>query len=281
MLKFGWFSTGRGEGSRRLLQAVQQSISNGDIDGKIGFVFCNREPGESEQTDMFFRLVQSYQIPLVYFSSKKFKERLPAKTNSGQEPPISSASPHNSSPDAPAKENPSQQRWRILYDREIDTRIKKFAPNICVMAGYMLILGEELCQQYTMINIHPAPPGGPVGTWREVMWKLIEQKAEQAGAMMHLVTPELDRGPVISYCSFPIKGLPFDSYWQKDDRDGLFALIRQYELAREFPLIISTIKALSHGDISIKDNMVIDAHGKPVKGYDLSKIIDKLVTETD
>ena len=281
MLKFGWFSTGRGEGSRRLLQAVQQSISNGDIDGKIDFVFCNREPGESEQTDMFFKLVQSYGIPLVCFSSKKFKERLPANSNSRQEPPINSASPHNSSPDAPAKENPSQQRWRILYDREIDTRIKKFAPDICVMAGYMLILGEELCQQYTMINIHPAPPEGPVGTWKEVMWKLIEQKAEQAGAMMHLVTPELDRGPVISYCSFPIKGLPFDSYWQKDDRDGLFALIRQHELAREFPLIISTIKALSHGDIGIKGNMVIDAHGKPVKGYDLSKIIDKLVAETN
>ena len=281
MLKFGWFSTGKGEGSRRLLQAVQQSISNGDIDGKIGFVFCNREPGESEQTDMFFSLVHSYGLPLVCFSSKKFKEGLPAKTNSGQEPPISSASHYNSSLDTPGEENPSQQRWRILYDREIDTRIKKFAPDICVMAGYMLILGEELCQQYTMINIHPAPPGGPVGTWKEVMWKLIEQKAEQAGAMMHLVTPELDKGPVISYCSFPIKGLPFDSYWQKDDRDGLFALIRQYELAREFPLIISTIKALSHGDISIKDNMVIDAHGKILKGYDLSKEIDELVTETD
>ena len=280
MLKLGWFSTGRGEGSRRLLQAVQQSISNGDIDGKIGFIFCNREPGESEQTDMFFRLVQSYGIPLVCFSSKKFKERLPANTNSRQELPVGSASHYHSSTDAPGEENPSQQRWRILYDREIDKRIKKFAADICVMAGYMLILGEELCQRYTMINIHPAPPGGPVGTWREVMWKLIEQKAEQAGAMMHLVTPELDKGPVISYCSFPIKGMPFDPYWQKDDRDSLFALIRKYELAREFPLIISTIKALSHGDISIKDNMIIDAHGKILKGYDLSREIDKLVAET-
>lgn len=280
MLKLGWFSTGNGEGSRRLLQAVQQSISNGNIDGKIGFVFCNKEPAESEQTDMFFRLVRSYDIPLVYFSSKEFKERLPSNTNSGQDAPVSSASHHNSSTDASGEEIASQQRWRILYDREIDKRIKEFAPDICVLAGYMLILGEELCQRYTMINIHPAPPWGPVGTWKEVMWKLIEQKAEQAGAMMHLVTPELDKGPVISYCSFPIKGMPFEPYWKKDDRDSLFKLIRQYELAREFPLIISTIKALSHGDISIKDNLVIDAHGKILKGYDLSKEIDKLVAET-
>jgi folate-dependent phosphoribosylglycinamide formyltransferase PurN len=281
MLKLGWFSTGKGEGSRQLLQAVQQSISNGDIDGKIIYVFCNREPGESEQTDMFFKLVQSYGIPLVYFSSKKFRERLPANTNSMQNPSVSPASHYNSSIDTSGEENPSHERWRILYDREIDKRIKKFAPDICVMAGYMLILGDELCQRYTMINIHPAAPGGPVGTWKEVMWKLIEQKAEQAGAMMHLVTPELDKGPVISYCSFPIKGLPFEPYWQKDDRDSLFTLIRQYELAREFPLIISTIKALSHGEICIKDNMVIDAHGKILKGYDLSREIDKLVTETD
>ena len=278
MLNLGWFSSGKGEGSRRLLQAVQQSISNGDIDGKIGFVFCNREPGESEQTDLFFKLVQSYNIPLVHFSSKKFKEGLPVSTNSKHNPPISSDSYNNSGTNISEDKNPSHERWRILYDREIEKEIRQFAPDICVMAGYMLIIGEELCQHYTIINLHPAPPGGPVGTWKEVMWKLIEHKAEQAGAMMHLVTPELDKGPVISYCSFPIRGMPFDSYWQKDDRDNLFTLIRQYELAREFPLIVSTIKALSHGDISVKDNMVIDAHGKILKGYDLSKEIDRVVT---
>jgi len=281
MLNLGWFSSGKGEGSRRLLQAVQQSISNGDIDGKIGFVFCNREPGESEQTDLFFKLVQSYKIPLVHFSSKKFKEGLPTSIYSKHEPPISSASHDNNITGAPVDKNPSHERWRILYDREIEKRIKQFTPDICVMAGYMLILGEELCQHYTMINLHPAPPWGPIGTWKEVMWKLIEQKAERAGAMMHLVIPELDKGPVISYFSFPIRGMPFDPYWQKDDRDSLFTLIRQHELAREFPLIISTIRALSHGDISIKDNMVIDAHGKILKGYDLSKEIDKVVTETN
>jgi len=280
MLKLGWFSSGKGEGSRRLLQAVQQSTSNGDIDGKIDFVFCNREPGESEQTDMFFKLVQSYQIPLVYFSSKKFKERYNADSDSEQISPYSPVNQHHNGTNDSLENNPSYERWRILYDREIDKRIKQFAPDICVMAGYMLILGEKLCRQYTMINIHPAPPGGPIGTWKEVMRELIEQKAEHAGAMMHLVTPELDKGPVISYFSFPIKGMPFDPYWQIDDRDSLFALIREYELRREFPLIISTIKALSHGDISIKDNMVVDAKGKILKGYDLSKEIDKFVTET-
>jgi phosphoribosylglycinamide formyltransferase-1 len=278
MLELGWFSTGRGEGSRRLLQAVQQNIISGEINSTISFVFCNREPGESEQTDLFIELVHSYDIPLICFSSKKFKEKLSANNNRDCDSPAILTSQGIST--IADSEKPAQQRWRILYDREIEKRIKNFSTDICVMAGYMLIVGEELCQHYTMINLHPAPPGGPVGTWKEVMWKLIESQAGEAGAMMHLVTPELDKGPVISYFLFPIKGMPFDPYREKDDREGLFALIRQHELAREFPLIISTIKALSRGDISVKNGRVLDVHGKLIHGYDLSREIDKLVSES-
>jgi len=279
MLKLGWFSSGRGEGSRRLLQAVQQNIISGDITSKISFVFCNREPGESEQTDLFIELVHSYDIPLICFSSKKFKEKLSADNNRDYNSPATLTSQHTGTI-SNGDINPSQQRWRILYDRELEKRIKNFSADICVMAGYMLIVGEELCQHYTMINLHPAAPGGPVGTWKEVMWKLIEEQAEEAGAMMHLVTPELDKGPVISYCLFPIKGMPFDPYWDKGDRESLFTLIRQHELAREFPLIISTIKALSRRDISVENGRVINAHGEIIHGYDLSKEIDGLISET-
>ena len=249
MLNIGWFSTGRDEAARQLLQAAQESISNGDIAGKISFVFSNREPGESPQSDLFFQLVHSYDIPLVCFSHRKFKTE--------------------------AKQ--SQENWRLKYDSEVKKRIAKFAPDLCVLAGYMLIIGEELCRKYNMINLHPAPPGGPVGSWQEVIWKLIEDKAAEAGAMIHLVTPELDRGPVISYCLFPVRGKSFNRYWQKDDKDALFNLIRQHELAREFPLIISTLKALSQGELSIRDGKVIDARGRSIDGYDLSSKINKAI----
>ncbi|GAH59253.1 unnamed protein product, partial [marine sediment metagenome] len=43
-------------------------------------------------------------------------------------------------------------------------------------------------QRYNMVNLHPAAPGGPTGTWQEVIWQLIENKAEETGVMMHLVT---------------------------------------------------------------------------------------------
>jgi phosphoribosylglycinamide formyltransferase 1 len=251
LLNIGWFSTGRDEAARQLLQAVQQSISNGDITGKISFVFSNREPGESQESDLFFDLVRSYGIPLICLSHKKFKN----------------------------KTKQSQEDWRLKYDREVNSRIERFTPDLCILAGYMLIVGEELCRKYTMINLHPAPPGGPVGSWQEVMWKLIQDKADKAGAMMHLVTPELDRGPAISYCLSPIKGKPFDQYWQSNNKNMLFNLIRQHELATEFPLIISTLKALSRGEINIKDGKVIDAQGKSIDGYDLTHEINQAVKE--
>jgi folate-dependent phosphoribosylglycinamide formyltransferase PurN len=246
-LNIGWFSTGRDEAARQLLQAVQDKIRSGDINGKISFVFSNREPGEAKESDLFFELVRSYNIPLVCLSHRKFK-------TVGEE-----------------------KEWRIKYDREVNKKIESFAPDLCVLAGYMLIVSAELCQKYDMINLHPAPPGGPTGSWQKVIWALIQNKAETAGAMMHLVTPELDRGPVVSYCLFSIKGEPFAEYWRKDDKNMLFRLIRQHELAREFPLITLTLKSLSRGEVSIKNRRVINAQGKLISGYNLSGKVDEEV----
>ena len=229
---------------------MQTACLNSEISGRISFVFSNREPGEATQSDRFFNLVHSYNIPLVCLSHKRFKITAQEKD------------------------------WRTTYDREVDKQIAPFSPDLCVLAGYMLIVSEVLCQKYDMINLHPAPPGGPAGNWQEVIRNLIETKSDTAGAMMHLVTPELDRGPVVSYCVFSIRDEPFAEYWRKGDKDMLFQLIRRYELAREFPLIIMTLQALSRGDVMVKDKKVIDARGNPISGYDLSSKVDAAVKES-
>ena len=158
----------------------------------------------------------------------------------------------------------------------------------------MLIAGREMCLQYNMINLHPATPGGPTGTWQEVIWQLIDNKAQATGVMMHLVTPELDKGPPVTYCTFPIRGKPFDRYWNKIERHPLnegkrgegennpfFKLIRQHGLAREFPLIIFTLKTFSRGRIKITaDKKVIDSEGRPINGYNLTNEINEQVART-
>ncbi len=266
MYQFGWFSTGRDEAARQLLRAARDGIARGEIEAELAFVFCSREPGESAESDLFIRLVEGYGIPLVSFSYQKYKAGKPGG-RPGKLP-----------------------QWRLDYDREVMSRLKEFHPDLIVLAGYMLIVGPEMCSNYDMVNLHPAAPGGPAGTWQEVIWQLIEQRAVQTGVMMHLATPQLDKGPVVSYCTFSIAGEPFDSYWrtlagqdinqverEQGESNHLFRIIREHGLKREVSLITATMKAFSQGRVSIKDGRVVDSSGRRMPGYDLTCEIDEMV----
>lgn len=271
MYQLGWFSTGRGKGSRGLLKAVHDSIESGEIEAEIAFVFCSREYGETEATDIFLNMARDYHTPLITFSYRKFRSRAVASTGQQKGFPY----------------------WRLDYDREIMAGLQKFHPDLCVLAGYMLIVGPEMCQKYNMINLHPAAPDGPKGTWQEVIWKLIADGTKETGVMMHLVTPELDRGPVVTYCRFPIRGKAFDKYWetirgrsieqvQKEEGENnlLFKTIREHGYIREIPLLATTIKAFSEGKVKITpDKKVIDSRGRLIEGYDLSREIDERVKD--
>ena len=50
-LRIGWFSTGRDEDAIDILARVHRAISEGSLDARIEFVFCNRERGEAEVSD--------------------------------------------------------------------------------------------------------------------------------------------------------------------------------------------------------------------------------------
>jgi phosphoribosylglycinamide formyltransferase-1 len=269
LYQLGWFATSRGKTSKKLLEAVWDSINRGETEAEIAFVFSNREVGEGENSDRFFELVRSYNIPLVCLSSKGFKAEQGARFSGKQD---------------------SLPLWRREYDRAVMNLLAGFHPDLCVLAGYMLIVGREMCQRYNMINLHPAAPGGPTGTWQEVIWQLISGKARETGAMMHLVTPELDKGPPVTYCTFSIRGEPFDKYWQeiegcpleeilkRGEDSPLFKLIREHGVVREFPLVVATIKAFSQGKVKVTaDKRVIDAEGHPIHGYDLTTEIDRLL----
>ena len=267
MYKLGWFSTGRGEGSKGLLRAMQNSIESGKVQAKIEFVFCSREYGETEATDQYLKMVEDYSIPLVCFSYQKYRRARGERT-----------------PKSPG----TMPQWRLDYDREVMARLKDFQADLSVLAGFMLIFGEEMCNKYDIINLHPAAPGGPAGMWQDVIRELIESDAGEHGVKMHLVIPKLDMGSTVTYCTFPIKGKPFDEYWQEikkqsieelrrtqGEDNALFKIIRQYGVTREIPLTIATIKAFSEGRVRITpDRRVVDAEGKVIEGYDLSGEIE-------
>ena len=260
MLRLGWFSTGRGEGSRAFLNLVHSQIETGVLDARIEFVFSNRGRGEADGSDQFFELVEGYGLPLVTLSSQQYRLA------------------HGGGP---------MSRHRETYHGEVMRLISGFSSDLCVLAGYMLITSPEMCRQYSLINLHPALPGGPAGTWQQVIWDLIAQKAAQSGAMIHVATEVLDSGPVVSYCSFPIRGGGFDSLWREvegrsidqlkaeGEQQALFQEIRRSGMRREGPLLLETLKSLAAGRWKISGGQVLDASWANAPGIRLNEAVER------
>ena len=263
-LKIGWFSTGNGPGSLGLLNFILEEIRLQKIDVEVDFVFSNRDSGEGSGSDNFHEFVKNNNIPLITHSSRLFRSKFVG--------------------------NPAERR--IAYDRNVMNLIRDHQPAVCILAGYMLIVGPEMCHRYNMLNLHPALPEGPTGTWAQVIWSLIESSASTTGAMMHIAAEILDRGPVISYFSIPIHGPKFDEEWEEikgktiselqanpGEELQLFKRIRQEGYLREPHLVAETLKALSTGTIVIKSDSVPDYPTKPIQGLCLSEAIEKRLTE--
>ncbi|MBW2038016.1 MAG: formyl transferase [Deltaproteobacteria bacterium] len=248
--RFAWFSTGRDEPARQLLQVVWEKIGEGLIPGEISYVFCDRERGEGEQSDLFLDLTEELGLKAVTFSSHRFRPDLRQRNLEG---------------------------WRTEYHQEVMERIAPYPHDLIVLAGYMLIVSPQMCRSHSMINLHPALPGGPTGTWEEVIEELIRQGAQSTGVMMHLVTEELDRGPVVTYCTFPIQGGAFAPLWGggPSERGDLFWRIRQEGVRREIPLIVLTLKALAEGKIRIKEGKILDNRGEKVNGLSLTHEVEE------
>ncbi|OGO00526.1 MAG: phosphoglycerate transporter, partial [Chloroflexi bacterium RBG_13_52_12] len=192
--KIGWFSTGRGAGSKGMLKSTQDAIKAGQLNAEIEFVFCSRECGETEPTDQYLDMVKSYGIPLVSYSYQRYRTRRGMPS-----PDLSRPLP----------------QWRIDYDKDVLERLKEFHPDLVLLAGLMIVTSPLMCEKYGIINLHPAAPGGPAGTWQQVIWKLIETKADTQGVKMHVAIPELDMGSTATYCTFPIRGITFDKLWEE------------------------------------------------------------------
>jgi len=272
VLTIGWFSTGRGPGSRRLLTAAHDEIASGRLNARVAVVFCNRAPGEDENTDRFLEQVRGYDLPLVSLSSRDFRRRLGEK---------------------PVRKGETLPEWRSDYDREAMRLLEPHHFDIGVLAGYMLIFTEAFLQRYDLLNLHPAAPGGPKGIWQDVIWQLIEARAERAGVMMHLATSELDEGPSVTYCTYPIRGSGFDPLWRQAEGrsvediksaerevNPLFMEIRRHGIARELPLVIETLRAFAAARIRIANKLPTDAAGLAIPPFDLTPEIERAVALT-
>lgn len=221
---------------------------SGELDVEIPFVFCNWDNHEEdnprrEQRALFFQMVEDYGIPLLTLSWKNFLPELRQR---------------------------DEGSWRLEYGREMRRLIGDRGFDVGMLAGYMLWIDDETCHTYRLLNLHPALPEGPKGTWQEVIWRLIEQRADEQGAMVHVCTEEWDRGPAVSYCRFPLRGGEYDRLWESMEEklsqrsleevkseegvdEPLFRRIREDGARRELPLIVHTLRYLAEGSVDLDE----------------------------
>jgi len=241
-MRIGWLSTGRDQAAGNLLADVVARAQHDELPLDIGAVFCDREFGETPESDAFLKLVQRLGFHTVTLSSA-------------------------ASWAAAQAQGADRVRWRQDFHRRVFELLKPYRLDVLVMAGYMLIVSPELCRRFVLLNLHPALPNGPTGTWQDVIWALLEQEATETGAMMHLATAELDRGPVVSFFRFAITGGDWDPLWEQfrqkrrtmgvaqiaaaeGEQEPLFAEIRRRGEVREIPLLYQTLRQFTLGQLN-------------------------------
>lgn len=244
-LRIGWFTTARGPGSKGMFDNVIAAIQSGKLDASIEFVFSNRAPSESKTTDLFFNEVEKQKIKLFTLSSKDFKKN----DNLSQK-----------------KTGLLLPQWRKDYDAEIDKLIDSEEYDIGILGGYMLIFSAEFCKKHYLLNLHPALPDGPTGTWQEVIIELIRANAKISGMMMHQATEEVDRGPVATTCNFEIQNKSNEHLWKQlhnysgmignkeIENSELFQSIREMGLVIEPKFILATLQSFANKTISVHNS---------------------------
>jgi phosphoribosylglycinamide formyltransferase-1 len=87
---------------------------------------------------------------------------------------------------------------REAFDAALAQVIDGFDPDLIVLAGFMRILTPGFVQRYAgrMLNIHPSllPAFPGLHTHR----RAIDAGCKVAGTTVHVVTPELDHGPIVA-----------------------------------------------------------------------------------
>ena len=110
------------------------------------------------------------------------------------------------------------------FDAALMQRIDAFAPSLVVLAGFMRILTPGFVAHYAgrLVNIHPSLL--PAFAGLHTHQRAIDAGCKFAGASVHLVTADLDAGPILEQGLVPI--LPGDTAQMLADR----VLVQEHQI---------------------------------------------------
>lgn len=121
---------------------------------------------------------------------------------------------------------------REEYDRELARQLKARSVQLVCLAGFMRLLSPVFVEAFpnAILNIHPSLlPAFPGMNAQYQAW---EHGVKQTGVTVHLVTAELDGGPIVLQETVPVG--------DRDDLETLSARILELE-HRVFPQAIQLV----------------------------------------
>ena len=130
---------------------------------------------------------------------------------------------------------------KLEFEESLSTRISETNPKLIVLAGFMKVLSPQFVKLFRgkIINIHPSllPEYPGLNTHQRVL----DDKKKIHGVSVHLVTEDLDGGPVIAQ----------DAIYVRPD-DTVESLAKRV-LEREHIIYPKVVESLAIGKIQLSD----------------------------
>lgn len=146
---------------------------------------------------------------------------------------------------------------REAFETALGAALDAFEPDLVLLAGFMRILTPGFVDRYSphMLNVHPSLLPDFPGL--DTHARALERGDPVAGASVHVVTPELDAGPVIARIRVPV-------------RDGDTAeRLQTRVLAAEHRLYPAVIAWEAAGRLALgRDGVCLDGRRLPPTGVD-------------
>ena len=106
--------------------------------------------------------------------------------------------------------SPKAYEDRAEFNRVFTEKLCELAPDLIVLAGFLVKIPEEMVKQFSnrIVNIHPSliPAFCGVGYYGlTVHEKALERGVKVTGATVHFVNEGMDEGPIIAQKAVPVE----------------------------------------------------------------------------
>lgn len=142
---------------------------------------------------------------------------------------------------------------REVFHRAFLEKVREFAPDLIVLAGFLVAIPSEMIKEYSgrMINIHPSliPAFCGVGYYGlAVHEKALERGVKVTGATVHFVTEGMDEGPIIAQKAVCV-----------EEGDTPKLLQRRVMEQAEWILLPEAIDDIAHGRVFLENGRAVRA----------------------